>query len=543
LSDTPKHDLRALLARWWPSALSVALFAAMVFVVARIGFARAGGQLGYALDDAYIHMALAKNLAVHGVFGATPYGFTSASSSTLWTLIEAGAFRVFGVLDAIPLVLTCLISVALLIVTDAVLVRFGVRSVVRFLALLWVVFAAPLAPIVFGGMEHPLQILLDVSFVAVAAILLQRDQPRWDRLAVLGLVLAALTGWVRYEGILLVAIVAAAFALRRRFGYGAAVLVSGVLPAIVFGVVSVSLGGFFLPNPVLVKGTTSAGIGLLLNSPAAYGAAFVARFSTAYPLYLLLIASALLLVLQRMRGRSLWEPTVSFPLVAVIVSAVHLTVGDVGWFFRYEDYMVVLLGLGLVLQLCDVLPLMRQRGAIQSAVLVLALVFATGAGLACANRGNVALRSTPWAIKNVHDEQYLIAHFLKANPRYDHVAIGDLGAISYYNDALHILDLEGLAENGVPLAELGRARLTAEMIRKRAKERGSQIAIVFPDYFDLPPEWVRVGEWTISTNIVNYGPTVDFYAIPPTDPSALGTALEGFAASGLPKDVSVRVVP
>ncbi len=387
-------------------------------------------------------------------------------------------------------------------------------------------------------METPLQILLDVCFVSVAAMLLGRGDDAWGRLGILALALGALTGWIRYEGVLLVAIGAAAFAVRRRFRFAAALLVAGALPATVFGVISVSLGGFFLPNPVLVKGATSAGIGLLLRSPAAYWAAFLAKLPTAYPLYPLLVASALLLLLQKMRGRDLWTPAVSFPLIAVVVSAVHLSIGDVGWFFRYEDYMVVLLGLGLVLQLCDLLPVRPAPSAPQWAVLVLALIVGAGGVVACATRGNVGLRSTPWAMKNVYDEQYQMAHFILENPQYSRVAIGDLGAIAYFNDGLRILDLEGLAENGVPLDQLGRSRLTASMIEKRATADGSQIAIVFPDYFDLPASWVRVGEWTIPTNLVNYGPTVDFYAIPPSDPAVLRAAVEKYSSTRLPRDVA-----
>ena len=41
-------------------------------------------QQVYAVDHAYIHLAMSKNLLMHHVFGVTPYGFTGASSSVVW---------------------------------------------------------------------------------------------------------------------------------------------------------------------------------------------------------------------------------------------------------------------------------------------------------------------------------------------------------------------------------------------------------------------------------------------------------------------------
>jgi hypothetical protein len=41
-----------------------------------------GGSFTYALDDAYIHLAMAKNFPL-GVWGTTRYEFSSSSSSLL----------------------------------------------------------------------------------------------------------------------------------------------------------------------------------------------------------------------------------------------------------------------------------------------------------------------------------------------------------------------------------------------------------------------------------------------------------------------------
>jgi len=514
----------------------------MVVVIAYVGYTRTAGHFTYALDDAYIHMSLAKNLVTHGVMGATPFEFTSASSSPLWTLLLALVFKITGVHDVTPLILEVLVSIGLLVIADAALYRFGVRAIPRFLALFWIVFAAPLAPIVFGGMEHPLQILLDVAFVSATVGLMSSEDSSWNGRVVALLALAAGVGAIRYEGLVLVGVAALCIAARRRWSQAVALVAAGGLPAVLYGFWTMANGARFLPNPVLIKGLNSAGIGMLLQSPAAYAEEFARKWTTGYPLYLMVAACTLLLIVQWLNRRPLWSPAVLFPSVALLTSYVHLTVGDIGWFFRYEDYMVVLVGMSLIMQLVDLRPVLKMLRPASWAVLVVAVAFLAGGLLASANRGQVAFRSTAQAVKNIYDQQYQLAHFLKANPQYRSAAIGDLGAITYFNDDLRILDLEGLALNGVPVEEMGPERLSEARINQLVEDHGSQIAIVYPDYFTgQPASWKLVGSWTIENNLVTFGPEVTFLAIPPTDPDALARAMSEYSETQLPRDVRVVI--
>ena len=63
------------LRRRGPLVLALAILLVAVSVLVAWSLRRSGGQLVYALDDAYIHMAMARNLAEHGVFGVTRYGY------------------------------------------------------------------------------------------------------------------------------------------------------------------------------------------------------------------------------------------------------------------------------------------------------------------------------------------------------------------------------------------------------------------------------------------------------------------------------------
>src|SRR5512134_3813371 len=98
---------RSLLARsghvWRsPLLLPLALFVVSLGMALRTALRLTDGRLIYALDDAYIHMAVARTLASHGIWGCTPFHFSSSSSSLLWTFGLGAAYGAVGVNDWIP---------------------------------------------------------------------------------------------------------------------------------------------------------------------------------------------------------------------------------------------------------------------------------------------------------------------------------------------------------------------------------------------------------------------------------------------------------
>src|SRR5579884_733752 len=87
------------LRRFWPCIVGVLCLWASLAQILTDSLQRNDGHFIYAFDDPYIHMAVAKNFLLHGVWGVTPYGFTSSTSSILWPILLVAAYEVTGVND------------------------------------------------------------------------------------------------------------------------------------------------------------------------------------------------------------------------------------------------------------------------------------------------------------------------------------------------------------------------------------------------------------------------------------------------------------
>jgi len=94
--------------------VSAAVFFGVCIIYFVIMTSKTEGNFTYLLDDAYIHLALAKNFALHGVWGMTPHEFSSSSSSPVFTFLISLLMRIFGNSALIPLVINLLCAVGIL---------------------------------------------------------------------------------------------------------------------------------------------------------------------------------------------------------------------------------------------------------------------------------------------------------------------------------------------------------------------------------------------------------------------------------------------
>ena len=165
----------------WPLWAVLGIFGVTVLFFLVVSVKRdSAGQLHliYALDDPYIHMAIAKHFAQDGTWGVSRFEPSSSSSSLLWTLLLAAIYKVVGPQDIVPFVLNMLCAVGVIVAVYMLLTSYRKPAWLTFVVLCLVVFAAPLPILLFIGMEHTLQILVVLLFVSLSARMLCATEVR-----------------------------------------------------------------------------------------------------------------------------------------------------------------------------------------------------------------------------------------------------------------------------------------------------------------------------------------------------------------------------
>src|SRR5262245_53474809 len=211
----------------------------------RAALAANGGQLLYTIDDAYIHMAMARNLAEHATYGVSPGIFSSASSSPLWTLLMGGLFVLSprALWEWVPFLLGCAVTAGSLWIVAAAFTR-EVAATTRWQAALAVpVFAVlPIAmglpTLAFHGMEHGLHMLATLGFVALLGA---SGLPARRRARAL-VALAFLIPLIRFESLAPVFAGAAVLAFQRERGLAAALVAASLAGIAAQGVWSLAHG-------------------------------------------------------------------------------------------------------------------------------------------------------------------------------------------------------------------------------------------------------------------------------------------------------------
>ncbi|HEX3128588.1 MAG TPA: hypothetical protein VH394_14750, partial [Thermoanaerobaculia bacterium] len=187
-SDSPDR-----IPRWLIPAAAVAC---LVYLAAELFLV---GGLGFPLDDSWIHLQFARNLAAGQGLSYNPGELVTGSTAPLWTALLAPLFLLPGSVVA----WTKLLGIAFHLAGVAVAWRLGRElglgrglaglAAILMLTTSWLVWSA------LSGMEIPLFIFLSLSGILLH--LREREQPERPPLAVPILAVAALA---RPEGLLLV---------------------------------------------------------------------------------------------------------------------------------------------------------------------------------------------------------------------------------------------------------------------------------------------------------------------------------------------------
>jgi len=513
-------------------AAALLVYSAAVLGLAHASYLANDHHIVYALDDAYIHMAIAKNIVQYGTFGITPDEFT-LSSSPLWTILLAGLFRAFGTSEWIPLLLNYAFGAAAILVIWKFGVDAGIRGVGLGLLLGASILLTPVIPLAFTGMEHLLHILMVLLVTYFLWRLLVHDGPIGRKALWALCISTAVAVAVRYESLFLVAAASIALAAKRRWTVIAVCGACALIPICSFGILAVANGQPFLPVSLLLKGNIPVVNGVI-GIVKSLGFDGLQQLVMTPHLYILTLCLVVLFWWEQANGRRP-DGTNLLLVVVVTATALHVQFARTDWFYRYEAYLVALALVVLSIQFRRSsghggFPGFRKRPwmiAVSFGVMLVVLL------LPLAKRAAGAHFNTIQATKNIYQQQYQMGLFLHRFYDGQPVAANDIGAINYLA-RLRVLDLTGLGSREVSRHRRNGSYSTA-VIRELARERGIRIAVVYTSRL-LPEEWTLVGTWTISNNIVCGGTTVSFLAAESSEIHNLLEHLRSFS-SELPRGV------
>ncbi len=485
------------------------------------------GTVTYAVDDAYIHLAIARHLATDGTFGLVAHRYESASSAPLWDLLLAPVQRMVAGDTLAPLLIDVAAGLWLLATLSRLpaVARLWRAGGLGRAAVAGIPVGLGLGPLALTGMEHPLHAAIAVAATVRVARLVGLDAGwhraggRGDAPAVLAGLLAVGT-LVRFETLFLgIAATVALLVVRAPRRLDALPVLATAVPAGGFALFNRAMGQLAVPNSMAAKVPTGAD-GLPRPRWGAVGERLLHD-----PAIGVLVAA---LVWSAVRQRSAPAPdrrramaVLGLPAIAL---GLQVLLGDIGWFERYQAWLLAI-GLAAVL-----LTLSPHRGAPAppSPGRPVRLV---AVGVLVASIPRVALlANTPLAITNIHEQQEQLGRFLAATYPGEGVIVNDIGWVAWLHDG-PLLDVTGIGSFDI-LEHRVRGGVGPGLVESRARVDGSQVMAVADDPYRMlvPPGWPRAGRWCVTgRRYVLASDCVSFYAPAGAASDRLRAALEAWA--------------
>ncbi|MEK7949047.1 hypothetical protein [Luteolibacter soli] len=451
------------------------------------------GKFTYTLDDPYIHLAVAEQIA-SGHYGINSTEFSSPCSSAIWPFLLAPLART-PIGEYVPLILNMIFGgLTAMVLLKRARIILPENTAAR-VVLCWAILSSCNAlGIVFNGMEHNLQLLAAVVLVeGMIRITESRDPGKWFWLAVIAGPL------VRYENL---ALSAAACGLLLFTGRPKAAIIAGA--AALTGVAAFSfflhgLGLPLIPSSITAKSDFTKHGGFMNGLPLAIERSFMENRGV-----LLLLFTSTLIVAGLTAD---WKtPRGKAALLLAGAGVLHAIFGTYGWFNRYEAYIYA----SLLFALFALAPapgfLASQWRPVHTfAVALFALVISYPY--------LKALPQTPVAANNVYTQQYQMHRFVTGWWKRP-VAVNDLGWVSYQNDQ-HVLDLWGLGSHVALEARL--ANKDNSWMRDIARDQNVGLVMVYESWIPANAVgWTKVGELQLHGDCVSLAsPIVGIFATSP----------------------------
>ena len=465
------------------------------------------GASGFPLDDAWIHLQFARNLAEGAGFSFNPGASVAGSTAPLWTLLLAAGAAAFSPSLGMAKAFGVAATLGAAILTRRAALAWGARADVALVAAVALLWTGPVAWGALSGMEVAL-----AAFLVAAALLAHAH----DRLLVSS-ACAALAVLARPEAVLLIPLLVLARRLTlRRAAAFALVTVVTVAPAALFSLWTV---GTLYPATAAAK-VEGGLVGWLggVNEPAAltwiwrpwtFLTGWIGWLTATHWLLPLALVPGLVLVWRR-AGRALGAVAlalVAHPFGMALLAPYRGPAFQEG---RYSIHLLPLVVLTLAVALGDrgrggppsettlantsshelpprgdavdpdntgpgrgaTAPPVPQRNSWVRTIAVVWLGIAVVSLVPAATRYG-------WAVQNINAMQVHLGRWVDTNlPRTARIAANDIGAIAYFSRR-EVIDLMGLVT-----PEIIPFRRRGELgVMRYLKEACPQYVIIFPAWF------------------------------------------------------------
>jgi hypothetical protein len=214
----------------------------------------------------------------------------------------------------------------------------------------------------------------------------------------------------------------------------------------------------------------------------------------------------------------------------------HVVLARIGWYERYQAYLVVLAVYAALQLVPEALAALRARPrASLGAIAVLALLPFCGTKLFLTIDSGLAVSDT-------YRQRYQAGRFLAEYYAGEPVATGELGYVSLLHEG-PITDVLGLGDHEVLQERLATGRPSAEYWAQLMADRGVEVVAVYPSTIgaETPEGWLLAGRWTLPRRTVTaFEPDFQFWATSPEALLELQDHLRRFAPE-LPAGVEVEI--
>ncbi|MCW3162103.1 hypothetical protein [Chryseobacterium oryctis] len=520
--------------------ITLGLFLGICFIYILIMLSTTENFFTYILDDAYIHLAIAKNFAIHKVWGMTPYRFSSSSSSPIFTFILSVLIYIFGNNELIPLVFNLICSVFCIYYLNKYYSQYLDKNRNVVIASLFTLFFAVVQLQILSGMEHVLQCLIIIVNVFFFQKWSRQDfessnAAYWFYFTI------ALLGLVRFESMFYFVAFAFLFVCLKRFKDALLVILFGFIPILIFGFFNYQEDGYFFPNSVVVKGTSIDFSGNYMLQITH----FLSKIFLNVTFYKIGFFPLLMVVVFTFRdykkGFSLKQMIENNFLLYVftITLLLHGVFGNFRGFFRYEAYLMV--GFAMVFIPKIISFFINPVGYFKSDWIMTVLIL--GNIMLMFYKSGYGHRMIISGSDDIYQQQIQSGKFLNKYYNTSKVVANDIGAICYFSD-IHLFDFAGLASvEAIPYnkneKEFGQD--FENFLTKYTIDNKYELVIVYEEWLNgrVPKNWKKVAILKISNTISVAQDHVVIYSINPKIYDQLKNNIKNFNWN---KNVKVEII-